>query len=108
MSTGFEHLSEMIKDKVIADFGRFINEDGSWDFQRFNRHNDYQRHLFALFLKIAGFSEEDIKIRLFSLCDDIVSNKVDSYLDDIVHSVIVGIPNEVGRLLPAYYQVAEV
>lgn len=101
----FAHVPPEIRAKVSSDLLARITQDGSWDFAKFDTHNDYQRHLFSLFLKMAGFGEDEIKAHLLPTCDDIPLRKRESYLDDIVHSVLVGLPNERGELLPVYQEV---
>jgi len=98
----FDFIPGDIRGKVTTDFLKLVKEDGSWSFASFNSQNDYQRHLYALFLKQANYNEDSIKSALYPFCLDVAFGQRDSYIDDIVHSVIVGIPNEQGNLLPIY------
>lgn len=107
MTDGFGHIPEDIRGKVAHDLLRYVKADGSWDFGAFNPENDYQRHLYALFLRQAGYGEADLRLALSMLCWDVSPDRRDSYISDIIHSTIVGIPNEAGTCLPVYGEVKE-
>ena len=99
----FEHISGKFRAKVCADYLDHL--DGSeWDVKNFDPENDYQRHLYALFLKTAGKTKAQIFAALEPLCTDIKgpATKRSKYIDEVLHSEIVGFtyPNGMFHHLP--------
>lgn len=95
----FSHISEKFRGKVAADLLTHLTSAGQWDFKKFNPHNDYQRHLYALFLKVAGVAKATIWAGIFALSDDVAINHRQQYVDDVLHSEIVGFIRVDGSLL---------
>jgi hypothetical protein len=95
------HLPEGLRGKVEADLEVRASNGG---FQ-LDIANDYQLHLYALYLRINGRGEEEIKNELLGMPLQVPEHKKARYVDDIVHSLIVGFPNNEGELLPVYMEV---
>ena len=100
----FDHIPKEHRAKVAKDFLAHLMPEGpnSWDMRpgKFNPLNDYQRHLFALFLRIAGWNEAQVYARIYQLSTDVPRNKKESYVKDVIHSAIVGFPRKDGSLIP--------
>ncbi len=96
----FDHISEKFRKKVAADFLDHLDGD-KWDLPNFDPENDYQRHLYALFLKISGKTEAQIFVALEPLLTDIKGPpaKRIRYIGEVIHSEIVGIPWPNGEVL---------
>ena len=96
----FGHISGPFKAKVCADFLDHLDGD-QWDLKNFDHENDYQRHLYALFLKISGKTAAQIFVALEPLLTDIKGPpaKRFRYIDEVIHSEIVGIPWPNGAVL---------
>jgi len=99
----FGHIGEEFRGKVATDLLERVTPAGRWRFDLFNSRNDYQRHLYALFLKLAGFSYGEIEDVLEPLLVDVSPERHASYLSDLLHSEIVGFPRADGKciMLPA-------
>lgn len=96
----FDHIATPeMRAKVAGDFLSFLDGEGKWAYHRFNARNDYQRHLYALFLRLAGFSVGGVHAALLSFVEDVSESKRASYVDEVLHSVIVGFPRD-GELTP--------
>ena len=96
----FDHISEKYRGKVGMDLLAHMDETTkTWRQDNFDPLNDYQRHLYALFLKIAGFSYSDIWTKLYALAEDVEHRQRKKYIADILHSEIVGFANPDGSLL---------
>ena len=95
----FGHISGEFRAKVCADFLAHLH-DGQWDLKNFDPENDYQRHLYALFLKTAGKTAAEIFAALEPLCTDIKgpATSRSRYIDEVIHSEIVGITYSNGTL----------
>ena len=88
----FDHIRGTFRGKVASDFLARVTPEGRWRYGTFNKSNDYQRHLHALFLKLAGLTYSEVRERLFPMLGDVSPEKRESYLDDVLHSEIVGFP----------------
>ena len=97
-SEALAHIRTRFGGKVAADLAYRMTPAGRWRHSIFNPYNDYQRHLYGLFLKLAGFSYSDIRDTLYPLLEDVSIDRKESYLDDLLHSEIVGFPWEDGTL----------
>lgn len=108
MSEGhFDHVPEPYRAKVAADLLNHLTDGGRlWNWAIFNSHNDYQRHLYALFLRIAGRGEVEVQREIEALSDDVQPHKRGRYAYEVVHSSIVGFPQSDGSLIPIPSQVA--
>ena len=96
----FDHISEKFRGKVGMDLLAHVDETRkTWRQDNFDPLNDYQRHHYALFLKIAGRSYSDIWTTLYALAKDVEHRQRKKYITDILHSEIVGFPNPDGSLL---------
>ncbi|GEM_PF-4553801 len=96
----FDHIREAYRAKVAGDFLGHLDIRGGWDQEQFDPANDYQRHLYALFLKLAGRSLADIFPVLMGLAQDVQEGpKRSRYVLMVLHSEIVGFPFEDGSLL---------
>lgn len=96
----FGHISGDYRGKVARDLSSYIKANRTWDFNKFNPLNDYQRHLYALFLKLADIPYQKIQTTLFILSQDVSLKQRQRYIDDILHSEIVGFPLKNGSTLP--------
>ncbi len=96
-----DHIPPSIRPKVEADLAAGTEPDGF----RFDVSNDYQLHLYALYLRQQGSSEQAITAELLAMSIPVPASKKAGYVDDVVHSVIVGFPNQAGELLPVYQRV---
>ena len=95
----FSHIREEFRGKVAGDLLDRVTPGSMWRFKGFNPRNDYQRHLYALFLKIAGFTYGEVWEALEPMLADVSPERKDSYLSDLLHSEIVGFPMEDGKLV---------
>ena len=95
----FAHIGAKYQGKVAKDLLSFTKEDKTWDFEKFNPLNDYQRHLYALFLRLSGVSFRAIAAKLWAISEDVEPGRRQIYVLDVLHSEIVGFPREDGSLL---------
>lgn len=95
----FDHIGEKFRGKVARDLLALVTTDNQWDFTIFDPHNDYQRHLYGLFLRLAGVPYSKVQAKIWSLCDDVEPNAKSQYVSDVLHSEIVGFPRQDGSLL---------
>ncbi len=96
----FDHIREAYRAKVAGDFLAHLDLRGGWDQEQFDPANDYQRHLYALFLKLAGRSLAQVYQVLMGLAQDVPNaQKRGRYVLMVLHSEIVGFPFEDGSLL---------
>jgi len=102
------HIREPYRRKVACDLLNYITGEKRWNFTIFDPHNDYQRHLFALFLRIAGTPYADIWNKLFALSDDVELQVRTKYVNEVLHSEIVGFPSPDGSLEMIPNQTVEV
>jgi hypothetical protein len=100
-SQKLNHLPSGIRGKVEADLKGMTSGRGF----RFDVANDYQLHLYALHLRLSGKTEQEITDALMGMPLQVSDHKKARYVDDIVHSLIVGFPNNEGELLPVYMEV---
>ena len=84
------YIREPYRRKVACDLLNYITGEKRWNFTIFDPHNDYQRHLFALFLRMSGWLEGNIANQLFALSDDVELQVRTKYVNDVLHSEIVG------------------
>ncbi len=105
-SDPFGHITPAFRAKVAKDFLDHLDGD-KWDLLNFDHENDYQRHLYALFLKISGKNEAEIWAAL-PLCTDIKGPQTvrSTYIDTVIHSEIVGFnyPNGTRWSLPTQHR----
>ena len=102
----FAHIRDRYRDKVRQDLLGHIDADNKWDASQFDPPNDYQRHLYALFLKLAGRTPAEILKAIHSVAGDVAEHKREQYALDVLHSEIVGISRADGSLLPVQGQEA--
>lgn len=95
----FEHIPVKFRGKVAHDFLAHLDKDRRWDAAKFNPLNDYQRHLYALFLRLADFSFDEVWVRIHTLASDVGPRQRGRYVDDVLHSQIVGFPKADGGLV---------
>ena len=98
-SRAFDHISEPYRGKVAQDFLDHL-KGNEWDEAKYNPLNDYQRHLHALFLRIAGNSYTVVWAQLYALAEDVQPRSRSRYIDEVLHSEIVGFPRKDGSLIP--------
>jgi len=97
----FEHVPEEFRGKVAKDLlDHLIPGTNQWDNERFDSLSDYQRHLYALFLRLSGISEAQVFAKVFVLCKNVEDNKKESYVNDVIYSAIVGFRRKDGSLIP--------
>lgn len=102
----FDHIREAYRAKVASDFLEHLDQNGQWDFALFNPLNDYQRHLHALFLRLAGRSRSEVVKAINLLSTDVSESKKLNYCMWVVHSEIVGFPMKDGSLIEIPNQAA--
>lgn len=90
----FDHIREGFRAKVAVDFLSFIRPDGSWDIEKCDPLNDYQRHLYALFLRLAGIKREMVHRAICVMAVDVLEVKRSYYADMVCQSEIVGFPTD--------------
>ena len=93
----FDHIRPQFRGKVAADFLAHLTPDSRWDQLGFDSSNDYQRHLYALFLRIHGLSEDQVFAKIFVLSRDVSEGRRAKYVSDVLNSEIVGFNK--GRIL---------
>ena len=108
MSAGhFDHVPVEFRAKVTGDLLSHLRAGGrEWDHVSFNPLNDYQRHLYALFLRIAGKDENEVARAIYDIAIDVEPRKRIKYVSDVIHSAIVGFPQADGTLIAIPSQVA--
>ena len=73
-----------------------------------NSLNDYERHLYARRLRLEGLSYEQVRNALLDLgLTDVSIGQRLSYVEDVLHSIIVGFPNAEGQLLGIWGEAKE-
>ena len=102
-----DHIPEQFRGKVAQDLLDHTTPDKLWDFDKFNPLNDYQRHLYALFLRLAGIDEAKVWAKIYSLATDVELRSRQRYVNEVIHSAIVGFPQQDGSLIPIPEQVVE-
>jgi len=107
-SDTFTFISTQWRGKVATDLLARVLPSKEWNFSTFDGHNDYQRHLYALFLRLAGIPKSDIWNRIFVLSDDVSIGQREQYVNDVLNSEIVGFPAQDGGLLMIPSQKVEV
>lgn len=95
----FEHIPIMYRAKVLNDLISHLAPDKTWDFGEFDPANDYQRHLYALFLRLAGYEVFGVSVAIYKLSSDVKEEKRARYVSMLVHSEIVGFPFSDGTLI---------
>ena len=96
----FKHVPKEWRKKVATDFlSHLVLGTRQWDHKRFNPLNDYQRHLYALFLRLAGFNEAQVFAQVYHLSTDVERQRRERYVNEVIHSAIVGFPKEDGSLI---------
>ena len=103
----FDHIPEPYRAMVAKDLLAHLTGK-KWDWVGFNPLNDYHRHLYALFLRLSGQRLSEVWVALFSLSEDVSLPQRHKYVDDVVHSQIVGFPQKDGSLIPIPAQKVEV
>ena len=85
---------QAILDKVEADMSVRLTAEG----KPVNPGNDYELHLYARSLRLAGKDRQEVRQALFDTrLPGIPLNKRASYVADILQSVIVGFPDNTGE-----------
>ena len=73
-----------------------------------NLGNDYERHLFARRLALMGKGREEVANALWALgLADVPINRRANYVEDVLSSVLVGLPSEGKPMLPVYQEFSE-
>lgn len=91
----FGHVLQEYRGKVARDLRSHLGPGNKWDYEHSNLLNDYQRHLYALFLKLAGIPYEGICEELRRVSADVSPRQMEAYILDVLHSSIVGFPDKV-------------
>lgn len=92
-------LRQAMEQKADLDMLSRLNSEG----KPLHSNNDYERHLYARRLRQQGRARGEAKVTLAELgLDDIREGKRESYLNDILDSVIVGYSD---NPLPVYLEV---
>ena len=94
-------LPEQIRGKVGHDL-QMLQEGDEFNL---DASNDYQLHLYGLWLRLRGWEKGDIVARLREVQEVVPERKVDKYLDWVIHSVIIGFQREDGSMEPVYTKV---
>lgn len=89
----FAHVGQEYRAKVARDLVAHLTPKGQWDYSKFNALNDYQRHLYALFLRLAGVPRKDIWTHLYQISVDVAAVYRPLYIEDVLFSSIVGFPS---------------
>ena len=89
----FAHVGQEYRAKVARDLVSHLTPERRWDYAKSNLLNDYQRHLYALFLRLAGLPRKDIWNHLYLICVDVSENQRPLYIEDVLFSSIVGFPS---------------
>lgn len=95
-----DHVRAQYRKKVASDLLAHQDAQGLWDTARFDPLNDYQRHLYALHLRLADVTFNAIWGQLYTLSTDVSEHQRQSYVDDVMHSEIVGFSQDALPLLP--------
>lgn len=83
-------LSPEVERKLEIDIATRLDTEG----KPILPGNDYERHLFARRLRLAGKTKNETESALVCLgLEDIPPNKKESYVKDILNSVLVGFDN---------------
>lgn len=88
----FSHVTQEYRGKVARDLVSHLTSEHRWNYETFNALNDYQRHLYALFLRLAAIELHAIWRRLWVISVDVSEAQRSRYIDDILYSGIVGFP----------------
>lgn len=88
----FSFITEEYRGKVARDLNAHLTTQGMWDYSKFNALNDYQRHLYALFLRLAGIPQKAVWVRLWNISVDVSDQQRALYVDDVLKSGLVGFP----------------
>ncbi len=99
------HIPDAYRGKICADLLPRVNADLTWNYDAFDPLNDYQRHLFALFLRASGIPRDAVISQIMDMSDDVSPKQKWSYALDVAHSSIVGFPRADGTLIPLPEQV---
>ena len=103
----FAHIPLEFRAKVMRDLLSHLKADErEWDYARFNPLNDYQRHLYGLFLRTAGKDQQEVSRAIYDIATDVEPRKRISYVSDVIHSAIVGFPQADGTLIAIPSQIA--
>ena len=103
-----DHIPYQFQGKVAQDLLAHTTPKKEWDMSKFNSLNDYQRHLFALFLRLSGMDESLVWAKIYVLSKDVSLSQRQRYVNEVLHSAIVGFPQSDGSLIPIPNQVVEV
>ena len=88
----FAHVGQEYRAKVARDMVAHLTPERRWDYAKSNLLNDYQRHLYALFLRLAGLPRKDIWTHLYQISVDVAEVYRPLYIEDVLFSSIVGFP----------------
>lgn len=88
----FQHVAQEYRGKVARDMVAHLTAEHRWDYSKFNALNDYQRHLYALFLRLAGIPQKAVWMRLWQISVDVSLPQRALYVEDVLKSGIVGYP----------------
>ena len=86
----FAFIAEEFRSKVTRDLVAHLTPEHGWDYSKFNALNDYQRHLYALFLRLAGVPQKAVWVRLWNISVDVSDQQRALYVDDVLKSGLVG------------------
>ena len=89
----FAHVGQEYRAKVARDLVAHLTPERRWDHAKSNLLNDYQRHLYALFLRLAGVPRKDIWTHLYRISVDVSEHQRPLYIEDVLFSSIVGFPS---------------
>ena len=89
-SEHFAHVTQEYRGKVARDLVGLLTQEHRWDYEKFNPLNDYQRHLYALFLRLAGIPGRDVWKQLWAISVDVSESQRYRYIEDVMCSSIVG------------------
>jgi len=99
----YGHLPPGVLGKILNDLEEHtVLKEGArtWDDEKFNPLNDYQRHLYALFLRASGVAYTSVWAQIYVLCTDVGRRQKDQYVNEVLHSTIVGFTLKDGSLIP--------
>ena len=86
----FVDVPQEFRGKVARDLKAHLTSENRWDYAKFNALNDYQRHLYALFLRLAGIPQKHVWVRLWNISVDVSEQQRTQYIEDVLLSSIVG------------------
>ena len=86
----FAHVVQEFRGKVARDLKAHLTAENRWDYSQFNALNDYQRHLYALFLRLADVPYKLIWGRMWDISVDVSRMQRERYVEDVLYSSIVG------------------